>query len=594
MKDFGHSPRVMATHRRENGARCHWQILGLSLIIIPLVLAGCASTVVEPERTAPIFVAEDLTPKPVEGEQLDLNTIERVTSIARTDSLLRARHERNQLLLAEVDASTLMAIDSRLAWYSGDVIAARGLLDQLLTDNSAARRFVLRDLEDYSALEGDWLTAARHLFSRVRRDAKTSQNGEDSDRLFGYLLRLDTKVLREQLQVAKDAEWGRWLQMLIAYQEGYAAFTSWRNQINTAPISPAMPSYLNRWTGGNDIGKISFLLPLEGNLAPAGQAVLLGAINQLYALYPDPQQRPTLITTDSSRTSDIQDAYRQAAQDGADLIIGPLTKGNVASLRRLNQKSVPVIALNDTDEKTQRDQRNWTSLSLQPEDEARQIADIAFGRACRHAVVVATDNGRGSRLLSAFAARWTELGGKTRGQLLVEDPAKTNEAMGVLLGSGSSDSRIRTIERAFDLPVDARGRGRSDFECIFMLAPDPATARTWRPLLVFHMTGDIPVYATSAINDGLIDTRNRDLNGVLFVETPAMLPPNTTDRLSRLRALGKDALTLAQHWRQASTTDSWIIRGETGLLRRKTDGSIERALNLATFDGPRVRREGLR
>ena len=594
MKDFGHSPRALTRYRRDNGARCHWQIVGLSMIIIPLVLAGCASPVVEPERTAPILVAEDLTPKPVEGERLDLNTIERVTSIARTDSLLRARYERNQLLLAELDASTLMAIDSRLAWYSGDLLAARGLLDQLLTDNSAARDFVWRDLEDYATLEGDWLAAARQLFLRVQRDTKTAQDGTDSDRLFGYLLRLDTEVIGEELRDTKDAEWGRWLQMVIAYQEGIAAFSSWRNQINAAPTSPAVPAHLSRWTGSNDIGQISLLLPLEGNLAPAGQAVLLGAIEKLYTLYPDPGQRPALVTTDSSRASDIQEAYRQATQNGADLIIGPLTKANVASLRQLNHRSVPVIALNDVDEKTQRDQTDWTSLSLQPEDEARQIADIAFGRACRHAIVVATDKGRGTRLLSAFTARWTELGGKTRGQLLIDDPAKTNEAMGVLLGSGSSDSRIRTVERAFDLPVDARGRGRSDFECIFMLAPDPATARTWRPLLVFHMTGDIPVYATSAINDGLIDTRNRDLNGVLFVETPAMLPPNTTDRLSRLRALGKDALTLAQHWRQASTTDSWIIRGETGLLRRKTNGSIERALNLATFDGPQVRREDVR
>ena len=159
MKDFGHSPRALTLHRRDNGARCHWQIVGLSVIIIPLVLAGCASPAVDPKRTAPILVAEDLTPKPVEGERLDLNTIEHVTSIARTDSLLRARHERNQLLLAELDASTLMAIDSRLAWYSGDVLAARGLLDQLLTDNSAARHFVWRDLEDYAALEGDWLAA---------------------------------------------------------------------------------------------------------------------------------------------------------------------------------------------------------------------------------------------------------------------------------------------------------------------------------------------------------------------------------------------------------------------------------------------------
>ena len=122
-----------------------------------------------------------------------------------------------------------------------------------------------------------------------------------------------------------------------------------------------------------------------------------------------------------------------------------------------------------------------------------------------------------------------------------------------------------------------------------MLAPDAATARTWRPLLVFHMTGDVPVYATSAINDGVADTRNRDLNGVVFVETPAMLPPRVTDRLSRLRALGRDALTLAQHWQQTTETDQWVIRGQTGLLRRNEDGLVERELALATFDGAQIR-----
>jgi outer membrane PBP1 activator LpoA protein len=55
-----------------------------------------------------------------------------------------------------------------------------------------------------------------------------------------------------------------------------------------------------------------------------------------------------------------------------------------------------VIALNDLDQAIERSQKNWTSLSLQPEDEARQIADIAFGRACRHAIVVATRIGAAS------------------------------------------------------------------------------------------------------------------------------------------------------------------------------------------------------
>jgi len=72
-----------------------------------------------------------------------------------------------------------------------------------------------------------------------------------------------------------------------------------------------------------------------------------------------------------------------------------------------------------------------------------------------------------------------------------------------------------------------------------------------------------------------------------------MLPPNTGDRLSRLRALGGDALTLAQHWNQINATEQWAVQGQTGLLRRKTDGAIERALDLATFDRAQIRREPL-
>ena len=110
------------------------------------------------------------------------------------------------------------------------------------------------------------------------------------------------------------------------------------------------------------------------------------------------------------------------------------------------------------------------------------------------------------------------------------------------------------------------------------------------PIAGFPYDGDIPVYATSAINDGLVDTRNRDLNGVRFVETPTMLPPQNSDRLGRLRALGSDALTLAQRWQQLHQTEQWVIRGQTGLLRRRENGSIERALELSTFDGAEVKR----
>lgn len=558
------------------------------------LLAGCAGSGTVSEGSAPLVIVDETLPLPKEGERLNMRAIKRISRLAKSESLLVARHERNQLLLADIDASTLVAIDSQLAWFSGDVILADQLLEKLARDNTAALDYVLSEQEQRSALTGDWLTAAKRLFHLSRRGSAGRQSDTVSDQLFAYLLRLDSAILHEQLTDTESPDWRRWLAMQVAYRQGLEAFSAWQRQKNALPQSPAIPRHLTQWTQSRDLERITLLLPLEGTLAAAGEAVLSGAMAQLYTLFPDPRSRPALSAMDSTRTDDVRTAYRQATEDGADLVIGPLTKTDVTRLRQLAQRPVPVIALNQTDDLPDRPARDWISLSLAPEDEARQIADIAFGRACRNAIVIAADTQRGLRLLTAFEQRWTDRGGKLRGRLLIDDPAETNEAMGKLLGSGSSDQRIRSVERAFDLPVDARGRGRTDFECIFMLAPDPATARTWRPLLVFHMTGDVPVYATSAINDGDDDTRNRDLNGVMFVETPAMLPPNTGSRLTRLKALGQDAITLALHWEQAAATDYWIIQGETGVLRRKKNGSVERALELATFDGSQIRSRPLR
>ena len=585
MTPIGHSRKMPRRIFPLLSFSLHW----LLVLAAALLLFACAGPSVEPDREVPVLMADETLPLPVEGEQINLKAIERVTHLAKTDSLLAARYERNQLLLADLDASTLLFIDSVLAWFSGDTTLADQLLTKLALDNTAALDLVLQEREARRALAGDWLAAAETLFQRSHAHSGSRQDEAVSDRLFGYLLRLDTATLAEARRGARDPNWRQWLEMQVVYREGPEALAAWMTRPNAVPQRPAMPRHVTRWVTAESVDHIALLLPLGGRLAGAGEAVLSGAIDELYTLFPDPSSRPALTTLNSTQPVGIRDLYRQAVADGADLIIGPLIKENVASLGQLAQRTVPVIALNQTDSLTGSFSRNWMSLSLAPEDEARQIADVAFGQACRHAILVGVKSDRGARLLSSFTDRWTQHGGRIRGQLVVDNPADTNTEMGKLLGSGSSDQRIRAVERAFDLPVDARGRGRSDFECIFMLAPDAATARTWRPLLVFHMTGDIPVYATSAINDGVADTRNRDLNGVVFVETPTMFPPEMTDRLSRLRALGRDALTLAQHWQQTIETTQWVVRGQTGLLRRKQDGSVERELELATFDGARIR-----
>ena len=557
------------------------------------VLANCASTPPEPDLTLPSPQKEDTLPVAVEGEELDLVAIEHVTSIAHSSSLMHARHERNRLSTSGIDASTLIAIDTRLAWLEGDVNKSTAMLNRLAQDNTASVDFVLRDQERYAETEGNWLEAAEILLAQIARSPERRVEEHTGERLFAYLIRADEERMRARLRTTSDAQWRAWLEMHLAYRQGGAELERWRSA-SSRSLTPALPHHLAFVSDDYSVEHVALLLPLQGALAPAGEAVVAGAMDQLYSLFPDPSRRPVLTAIDTQQYPDIASGYRAAIQQGSDMVIGPLTKANVAALADAPNKPVPLITLNQIDGFAADSETPWLSFSLSPEDEARQTADVAFGQGCRNAIVVAMSSERGQRLLGAFETRWQRHGGALRGRLMVDDPNMANEPMGKLLGSGSSDQRIRDVERAFDLPVDSRGRGRTDFECIFMLAPDPATARTWRPLLVFHMTGDIPVYATSAINDGMTDTRNRDLNGVRFVETPAMLPPLSGGRLGRLKALGGDALLLAQRWQQLQHTEQWVIRGQTGVLRRRADGSIERALELSTFDGAEVRRWSLK
>lgn len=591
MQPLGH-PLPLNRHT-EN--RRHTAFMCMKAAVCLLLITSCTTPSVDVSTETPAPVGPGSSPAPLEGERLNVDTIAQLSNIARSESLLLARHYRNQAVAAGTDASTLMAIDSRLAWYSGDIQLATELLDTLGADNSASLGFVRAERESRAAASGDWLEAARAAYQQRETDHSSRNHQALGERLFQYLLRLPDTTLNQQLNVSGgDPVWRAWLEMQKAYRADQRRFSEWLDR-NVARISrPPLPSHLQEWAKSREIERLTIILPLDGSLSAAGEAVLAGAVEKLYALYPDPTKRPKLTTVNSAQYASARAAYQRAMGDDPDLILGPLTKAEVSNLIDLGPLPVPTILLNQIDTDIATQQKNRMSFSLAPEDEALQIADIAFGQGCRNAIVISASGDRGNRLLKAFAPRWTGLGGKIRGSLVIEQPSEANKAMGELLGSGSSDDRIRAVETAFDLPVDARGRGRSDFECIFMLAPDPTTARAWRPLLVFHMSGEAPVYATSAINDGVRDSRNGDLNGVLFVEVPAMLPPYVSDRLSRLRALGRDALSLAQHWHQAAVTEDWIIRGDTGTLRRKPNGLIERASELATFDGAETRYSTLR
>lgn len=98
----------------------------------------------------------------------------------------------------------------------------------------------------------------------------------------------------------------------------------------------------------------------------------------------------------------------QAQADGMDLIVGPLLKGDVATLATANTP-LNILALNELDTPIARP--NVCYFSLSPEDEARNAAQFIRQDNKTAPLVLTPDNNFGRRIAQSFADEWQKNGG---------------------------------------------------------------------------------------------------------------------------------------------------------------------------------------
>jgi len=341
--------------------------------------------------------------------------------------------------------------------------------------------------------------------------------------------------------------------------------------------------------------KIAMALPLGGPLASAGAAIRDGFFAAYFEDSANDESKVSVRVV-NTHNRPFEELYKELVAEDYDLIVGPLEKEALTTLAEMNTLPVPILGLNYLPEGIEAPSGLY-QFGLSAEDEARQIADRMIKQDLTQILALIPMGNWGDRLEQALLERLNEKDGIA---LNIERYFREDNLRAVtadLLGITVSRERAIAVERTIGMDVEFEPRRRQDADGIVMIA-EPTIARQFKPLFAFYFGGDLPVYSSSMIYEGSPDpSRDHDLNGVTFTDTPWMLAntnpfrkttqnamPEVTGQIGRLFAMGADAWTLANQLPLLRYMDNAFVNGQTGVLTMAPDGSIHREQLWARFE----------
>ena len=440
---------------------------------------------------------------------------------------------------------------------------------------------------------GDNWGAAR---TRVQMDDQLSGFGHTENRrqILDLLGQVNTDSLKQRAAAMKpDDRMLPWINEALSRQGVAVARPQPELQ---QPVGTLLPgANANVREGYKAPAKLALLLPSDGNYAAASTPIREG----FFAAYLDAGRnhapRPSVRVYDSHGTADgAVKAYQQAVSDGANLVVGPLTRGEVSAVFGLTQLPVPLLALNHPDDR-QLPAGDTSEFGLLPETEGAQAADHMIERGLHHAYVLISDDDFAQRAATAFKAELAARGGQTDGMVTLTN--FTNAVSGLNI---PHDNAAPTPAASASAPAPAgtdTGTAIGNDTGIF-ISMRPNEARMLVPQLLIANI-HLPVFATSHVYAGSDDaTANRDLDGVEFCDAPWLfdaqpgLPnhddiaaklPSANDGAARLFAFGMDAWNLVPYLDWLRSHPGSYMPGASGQLTADQFGRIRRVLIWAKF-----------
>lgn len=478
----------------------------------------------------------------------------------------------NRKHLSATDAQHYDLLSAQVALATGDPTRALQLTSTPINDYPVALRMRVLELRARAQIKsGDTWAAAQ---TRVSMD--TELTGLDQAQNRRQTIKLLTGLGAPALQqhattLTADDPMQRWVSVALE-QLGVVVARAQPTLAHplgtTLPGSPQAQGYHMPQT-------LALLLPTTGSLAAAGNAVREGFFTAYFDAGSNGAARPIVKVYDTGSTpAQAVTAYQQAVTDGAQRVIGPLTRDSVTAVLAQPELAAPLLALNHPDGGTL-PPPGASEFALMPETEGAEAAEHMHARGLLNATVLVSNEDFAQRAGKAFTVQFEALGGHVA-PMQTLDPATINYA-----------DQIKTL-----------GANPQDNAGIF-ISMRPPQARLLLPQL--RLAGlTLPVFATSHIYAGTDDVgSNTDLNGVEFCDAPWLLDaqpglparsqiaaalPSARGTSARLFAFGMDAWALAPYLDWLRSHPESYLSGATGQLTEDDFGRVRRELAWARFD----------
>lgn len=532
------------------------------------------------------------------------------------------------------EALNLQLRAAELAQQQGDLLLARTLLDavdlssampaQIIFANTLAAELALARQQPEQALQlladkaferiselpvaqqarshlaraaaledtGKLLAAARvRIFTAPYLSGETALDNHE------HIWSLVSNLPSGQYQTHNEPDLTGWLELARitkstgSLEQKQAEIRQWTLLNPQHPASLTLPKTLQalQQLEVHPIQRIALLLPSNDPNQNVVNALRNGFLSAYYHAQKSGQQVPELLFFDSSSPNSLSQFYQQLQQQQVDLLVGPWEKDLVTRLAEQPGLPVTTLALNYADSREPSANRQLFQFGLAAEDEARMVAERAWSDGKRNAIVLVQPGDWGRRIQNAFGQHWQQLGGHIAAAQAIGQPTELAQQLGGLLKLRDSEARHRKLQNLLGTSLHFQPSRRSDVDFIF-LAAAPQQAQQIQPTLRFQYAGDLPIYATSAVNpSSQSGSRGRDLEGILLTEIPWLLEqqnslrdeigllwPEANGIMGRFYAMGADAYQLALQLQQLKALPNNKTEGFTGSLQLNAQQHIER------------------